>query len=141
MLVLSWLFHDTWFIVEYDNNEIYWAKIAKNFLKNIWYNNKKIFIIENIILATIITKKPENILEEIIKDADLDNLWRNDFFEKSQNLKKEIEKIKNIKLDKISWNTSVLELIKNYSYYTKTQKKEREEKKLENIKILENKIL
>ncbi len=140
LLIISWLFHDTWFIIQYDENEKFWAKIAKNFLENIWYDKWKINIIENIILATIIDKNPNNIYEEIIKDSDLDNLWREDFFEKLENLKKEIELVKNINLDEKSYKKSVLYLIENYNFFTKTQKKQRLEKKQENIEKLKELI-
>jgi hypothetical protein len=46
------------------------------------YPKEKINIVENIILATIVTRQPNNILESIIKDADTDNLGRIDFFDK-----------------------------------------------------------
>jgi HD superfamily phosphodiesterase len=76
ILALAWLFHDTGFVIQYDDNEYIWAKIAKNFLKSILYSEKKIKIIEKLILATNPNyTKPKNILEKIIKDADLDNLW------------------------------------------------------------------
>jgi uncharacterized protein len=67
------------------------------------YSNKKIEIIEKIILATSPNNTPKNILEKIIKDADLDNLGREDFFEKSHSLKKEIEIVKKIKINDPDW--------------------------------------
>jgi hypothetical protein len=42
----------------------------------------KIKIIEELIIATIYTRTPQNILESIIRDADTDNLGRDDFFDK-----------------------------------------------------------
>ena len=30
ILALAWLFHDTWFIIQYDDNENIWAWIARN---------------------------------------------------------------------------------------------------------------
>ena len=89
LLAIASLFHDTWFVIEYDNNEPIWAKIAKNYLNSILYPKEKIDIIENIILATIVSREPTNLLESIIKDADTDNLWREDFFDKWERLKKD----------------------------------------------------
>ena len=84
ILWLAWLFHDTGFIIQYDKNEPIGSKIAQNYLKSILYPQDKIKKIERIILATDPDyKTPSDIYEKIIKDADMDNLWRKDFFEKS----------------------------------------------------------
>lgn len=141
MMSLAWLFHDTWFIIQYDDNEIIWAKIAKNFLRTLLYPEEKIKKIEKIILATRPSyKSPENIYEKIIKDSDLDNLWTNDFFSKWSNLKKEIESIKKIKIKEPLWHHSSLDLLYDHKYYTATQKNERLKQKLENQKKLEKKV-
>ncbi len=138
MLWLAWIFHDTWFIIEYDKNEPIWAKIAKNFLKSNLYPEDKIEKIEEMIMATDPDyKTPKNIYEEIIKDADLDNLWRDDFFQKWNNLKKELETIKKIKIKDPNWHHWSLDLLYGHKYYTKTQESERQNKKEENRKKLE----
>jgi hypothetical protein len=69
------------------------------------YPEEKIKLVERIILATIPEyKTPIDIYEKIIRDADMDNLGRKDFFEKSNSLKREIEIIKNIKIKDPEWN-------------------------------------
>lgn len=130
MMGLAAIFHDTGFIIQYDNNEPIWAKIAENYLKSILYPGDKIKRIEEIILATdpkYLT--PKNIYEEIIKDADMDNLWREDFFDKSNKLKKEIETIKHIKINDPEWKHGLVELLTEHKFYTRTQKEERDRKK------------
>jgi hypothetical protein len=68
------------------------------------YPVDKISIVERLILATKPSyQNPIDIYEKIIKDADLDNLGRKDFFEKGHSLKKEIEIIKNIKIRDPDW--------------------------------------
>jgi len=140
-LWLAGLFHDTWFVIQYDNNEPIWAKIAQNFLKSILYPEEKIKLIERIILATKPSyKTPVDIYEKIIKDADLDNLWREDFFEKWHNLKKEIEVIKNIKIRDPDWNHGSVELLKEHHYETMTQQLERDITKQENLNKMLNEL-
>ncbi len=135
ILALAWLFHDTWFVIQYDKNEPIWAKIAENYLKSILYPEDKIKLIEKIILATDLEyKTPKNIYEQIIKDADMDNLGRKDFFEKWNSLKKEVEIIKDIKIKDPDWLHWSLQLLKEHRYETNTQKIERNNKKLENLK-------
>lgn len=139
ILGFAWLFHDTWFVIQYDQNEEIGARIARNYLQINWITTGKIETIQRLILATKPEyTTPEDILEKIIKDADLDNLWRNDFFEKKDKLKHEIESIKKIKIIEPEWNHASLILMKEYNYYTKTQQRERGKKKEENKKILEN---
>ena len=134
LIWLAWLFHDTGFVIQYDNNEPIWAKIAQNFLKSILYPEEKIKTIERLILATKPNyQNPRDIYEKIIKDADLDNLWRKDFFEKWHSLKKEIEIIKNIKIRDPDWNHWSIDLLKEHHYQTITQKKERDITKQENL--------
>ncbi len=139
ILALAWLFHDTWFTIQYENNEYIWAKIAENYLKSILYPKEKIDKIEKIIEATDPNyKSPIDILEKIIKDSDLDNLWRDDFFIKWDKLKRELETIKKIKIKDPDWHHSSLDFLWNHKYFTKTQKNERGKKKKENEKILKS---
>ena len=137
VLWLAWIFHDTGFIIQYDENEEIWAKIEENYLKSILYDKEKIKLIENIILATSPNyKNPTNIYEKIIKDADMDNLWREDFLEKNNNIKKELEIIKNIKIKEPDWKHGSIQLLKEYNFITQVQKKERDDIKSKNLKIM-----
>lgn len=137
-LCIAALFHDTGFVIQYDNNEPVGAKIATNYLKTILYPEDKIHLIESLILATDPAyKTPANKLEEIIKDADLDNLGREDFFDKAEKLKKEIEVIKKIKIKFPDWHHAGLDLLYDHHFFTQTQKSEREERKALNKTRLE----
>lgn len=140
LLAIASLFHDTGFTVTYDDNESIGAKIARNFLKSAAYPENKIQIIENLILATSPSQEPKTLLEQIIKDADMDNLGRPDFYENSQRIKKEIELIKNIKLKDPQWHHGCLDMIENHVYYTQTQKQERASGLKENKNVLKSKI-
>ena len=137
ILAIATLFHDTWFTIQYDDNEYIWAKIARNYLKSMLYPEDKIKLIENIILSTNVKyENPKNIFEKIIKDADLDNLWRDDFLDKSSDLKRELEAIKNIKIKDPEWKHWSIHFLAKHKYFTKTQKKERNKMKdLNKLKI------
>jgi len=135
MLALAAIFHDTWFVIQYDKNEPIWAKIASNYLKSILYPQNRIKTIERLILATDPDyKTPIDIYEKIIKDADMDNLWRDDFKQKANSLKKELEVIKNIKIKDPEWNHGLIDLLKEHQYKAFTQKIERDSKKNENLR-------
>ncbi|NVP17493.1 HD domain-containing protein [Candidatus Gracilibacteria bacterium] len=135
MLGLAALFHDTGFVIQYDKNEPIGAKIARNYLKGILYPDNKIDLIEKIILATDPAyKEPKNQYEAIIKDADMDNLGRDDFLKKNNDIKKELEIVKKIKIKDPEWRHASVELLKEFKYKTLSQKLERDKKKVENLK-------
>lgn len=135
MMWLAAIFHDVWFVIQYDKNEPIGAKIARNYLKSIMYPEDRIKKIEEIIMATDPDyTTPKDIYEEIIKDSDMDNLWRDDFMEKNNNIKKELEIIKKIKIKDPEWKHASVQLLKQYKYKTLSQKYERDHKKVENLK-------
>ncbi len=139
ILALASLFHDTWFVIQYDNNEYIWAKITRNYLKWILYPEEKIKQIEKLILATDPNyKNPKNILEKIIKDADIDNIWREDFFEKLNNISEELKSIKNIKTKDPNWIHWTIKFLESLKFETETQKNERWKQKEKNLNILKN---
>jgi len=139
LLAIASLFHDTWFIIQYNDNEIFWAQIAENYLKTIIYPKEKIILIRELILATSPKyKDPKNILEKIIKDSDMDNLWRDDFFDKANKIKEEIEAIKKIKIKEPDWHHASLDLLYEHKFLTNTEIQERNNKLEENKKILED---
>ncbi len=140
MLAIASLFHDTGFVIQYEDNEIYGAKIAKNYLKTILYPEDRICIIEKIILATTPEKKPTTLLEKIIKDADMDNLGTDDFFDVSEKLKHERETIKNIKIKDPDWHHAALDVVEGHKFYTGTQIAERTKKLKENIEKLKSEL-
>ena len=141
MMALAGLFHDTGFIVMYDKNEPIWAKIASNYLKSINYDKNKIKLIEQIILATDPDyTNPKNIYEKIIKDADMDNLWRDDFQKTSNDIKKELETVKKIKIKDPEWHHSLVDLLISHKFNTDVQRKERDKKKQENLNKMITKL-
>ncbi|NDK09856.1 HD domain-containing protein [Candidatus Gracilibacteria bacterium] len=140
LLCIASLFHDTGFVIQYDNNENIGAKIAQNFLKTILYPEDKIKIIEHLILATAPEKEPKTLLEKIIKDADMDNLGREDFFDIASKLKHERETIKKIKIRDPDWHHAALDIIQGHSFYTPTQIKERNQKLIENTEELRKQL-
>ena len=141
MMALAGLFHDTGFIVMYDKNEPIWAKIASNYLKSINYDKNKIKLIEQIILATDPDyTNPKNIYEKIIKDADMDNLWRDDFQKRSNDIKKELETVKKIKIKDPEWHHSLVDLLISHKFNTDVQRKERDKKKQENLYKIKKRI-
>lgn len=140
ILAIAGLFHDTGFVIQYDDNEYIGAKIAKNYLRALLYPEERIKVIESLILATSPKAEPKTLLEKIMKDADLDNLGREDFLERWARLKHELEVIKNIRIKDPEWRHASLDLIEGHTFYTSTQIKERDEILKKNMEILREHI-
>jgi len=88
LLKTAAIFHDSGFLFVYKNHEVKSCEIASESLRNVFSEEdiKKVF---GMIMATKIPQTPNTLLEQIICDADLDYLGRNDFEPVSRSLHKE----------------------------------------------------
>ncbi len=141
LLSIAALFHDTGFVIQYEENEKFGAKIAENYLKTILYPEADIAKISDIILATQPGKEPKNLLEKIIKDADMDNLWREDFWDKNEKMKQELETIKRIRINDPEWHHASLDIMEGHTFYTPTEIQERKAMLNSNMEKLKQQLL
>jgi class 3 adenylate cyclase/HD superfamily phosphodiesterase len=132
LLKTAALFHDIGFIEKYKMNEDYSAFICRDVLPNFGYSKKDIEIICNMILSTTIPQCPKTLLEEILCDADLDYLGRDDFYVTAFTLQREWNEY-GIILSLKEWHIQQLRFITNHKYFTKTAIKLREEKKFKHL--------
>ena len=141
LLKTAALFHDAGHIIGYDNHEFYGVQLAKEYLPQFKYNQEEIDQIADLIMATKIPPDPQNILEKIMCDADLDYLGRSDFIPVSNTLYKELKKQDKIG-DINEWNKMQLKFISRHNYFTETALSLREvnkQKQIERIKeLIEN---
>jgi uncharacterized protein len=80
LLLTAAQFHDAGFIVRAVGHEKESCRIAQQVLPDFDYTPEEIEQICNLIKATQLPQSPKNRLEEILADADLDYLGRNDYF-------------------------------------------------------------
>ena len=128
-------FHDIGFIVQYNDHESASVRIAQEALPHFGYNEEQIEIISSMIMATKLPQSPRNLLEEILADADLDNLGREDFDERSHLLRAELETIGITSSDE-DWYNRQLEFIQHHTYFTDAARRLRDALKQQNIKAL-----
>lgn len=133
LLKTAALYHDAGFIEKYFMNEEVAAKIAKKSLADFGYTPQQIKTVCNIIMATRIEAEPTNKLEEIIRDADLDYLGREDFYPIADTLKKELYE-RGLKYNGKQWKKILTDFLERHTYYTKSAKKIRDTQKFEYIK-------
>ena len=137
LLKTAALLHDCGFLKRYNKNESEGCSISKKILPKYDYTNDQIQIICNMIMATAIPQNPQNKLEKILCDADLDYLGGDNFFEIAENLRKELEYHGHVYPDK-DWLNFELNFLKQHSFFTKTQQKERNNQKQIIINKLQN---
>ena len=138
LLKTAALFHDVGHITAYDNHEYHGTVIAREILPEYRYTEEQIENICNIIMSTKLPPAPNNLLEQIICDADLDYLGRIDFIPVSNTLYEELHQQN--KIGSLNdWNKLQLKFISGHQYFTNTARNLREVKKqqqIERIRLL-----
>ena len=125
-------YHDAGFVEQYDSNEPIGARLAEEILPKYGYTEEHIQRIKDLIYVTKIPHAPSNKLEEIICDADLDYLGRDDFHEIADKLRVELREHGKIDSDRL-WDEIQVKFLNAHKYFTKTAIKLRQEKKMKNL--------
>lgn len=127
-------YHDSGFLLVYKGHEEKSCEIATEDLKNV-FSEEDIKKICGMIRATKIPQSPNTLLEQIICDADLDYLGRNDFEPISRNLYDEFISFKIIPEDVI-WDYIQIRFFESHQYFTKTAIEKRNKIKMKHLAIL-----
>ncbi|WP_419868776.1 Pycsar system effector family protein [Chryseobacterium sp. CT-SW4] len=140
-VLLALWFHDTGYTVSPDDHEEKGVEILKEFLKQENVSESYVNDVSRLILATKITHEPENLLEEIVKDADCSHFASHNYNDISDALRKEWE-LTNVRcFTNEEWNEGNLKLLKNkHQYYTQYAKENWDPIKKKNIKKIEKKL-
>lgn len=139
LLLTAVLFHDSGFLKQQKDHERVSCEIAMEHLPKYGYTPADIKRICGMIEATKIPQKPHNLLEELICDADLDYLGRDDFFKVGNGLFEELCMYGIIDSD-YEWNKLQLNFLKKHKYFTRSAKTLRKPKKDEYIKMVKAKL-
>lgn len=139
LLLTAALFHDTGFLKGQKEHEKKSCQIARKHLPEFGYTKEQIKKICGMIMATKIPQNPQNLLEEIICDADLDYLGRDDFFKIGDKLFAELS-VYGILNTEDEWNALQARFLESHNYFTKTALKLRKRKKDKHLKIVKSKI-
>jgi len=134
------LFHDMGQIVQSKGHEEISCNFARELLPQFDYDEQQVEIICSIIMATELPPNPQNLLQRIICDADLDYLGRSDFIPVSDTLFKELSE-QNIITDKNVWNKAQVNFISGHQYFTDFAKNNREVNKQNQIERLKKLIV
>lgn len=130
------LFHDLGFVEVYDGHETVSIRLAHEVLPGFGYSASQIRKVEGLIRCTEVPQHPTTHLQEIMADADLDYLGREDAFLTSQKLQYEWKKFGMISSLR-EWHEKQLAFLKSHKYFTKAAVELREKGKRDNIIQLE----
>jgi PAS domain S-box-containing protein len=124
LLRVAVAYHDCGFIYIYKDHEERGCEIARESLPSFGFSEKQIEIICGMIMATKIPQTPKNKLEEIIGDADLDYLGREDVYPIAQTLFDELKVHANL-TDEKKWDEIQIDFLKIHKYHTNYSLKKR----------------
>jgi len=134
VLIAAWI-HDIGYYKSYDDHETLSKEMAGEFLDG-KLPEPKIEIVLNAIEATRIPQKPQDIVGQILCDADLYYLTTDQFMTRSLLLKKEQEVHAGMVKSENEWKAETLRFVNTHSYFTNFGKYVLAKKKEKNIKKL-----
>lgn len=138
LLRIAVLFHDAGFTIQSEDHENLGCQMVRADLPQFGYSVEQIEMICGMIQATRIPQSPHNILEQIICDADLDYLGRDDYSVISAKLEMEIA-AKKVLTEK-EWLQLQVSFLEQHKYFTRTAKDTREIKKEERLQVLKSRL-
>lgn len=131
LLLIAALFHDTGYIFQYDKNEFIGQQIAEKNMKLFGFDSKEIERVKQIIAVTEVdfslgypVQNPDknDILQKIICDADLLNIGREDFFDQTENLIKEMQ-ARGKSFNRNKWWDTQYKFLINHNYFTSSARR------------------
>ncbi|MFM9911108.1 MAG: Pycsar system effector family protein [Chitinophagaceae bacterium] len=135
LLIAAW-FHDSGFSKgKPENHEAEGQLIASNFLQK---NNAASYIqkVNGCIAATKMPQSPNNLLEQILCDADLSHLGTTDFIGETKSLRRELMKISGVEISKKDWRQNNIQFLQQHTYFTDYAENKLERVKQENLALL-----
>lgn len=113
--------HDVVFDLNAQDNEERSAESAGQLLPSLGYNPQEVQVVQGLIMATKLPTRPANLMEQIICDADLDNLGTEAFFEKDRLLRR--ERGLTAAEHTVDWYMGSLKFLESHRYYTDAAKR------------------
>ena len=133
------LFHDSGFLIQQKDHEKLSCDLVRKYLPDYDYGTTQIEKICGMIMATKIPQQPNNLLEEILADADLDYLGRDDFFIIGDRLYSELSMYGMISNER-DWNLLQIKFLEGHKYFTKTAINTRKEQKEKYLELIKSKV-
>lgn len=117
LLKVAALYHDCGFLFIYDGHEEISCDLARQDLPSFGVDQPQIDRICELIMATKVPQRPNNLLEQIICDADLDYLGQDEFQTISDGLRQEFLEFGIIESNE-EWYARQLKFLEKHQYFT-----------------------
>lgn len=134
LLETAALYHDTGFLRQYHDHESASIAIARETLPDFGYTAAQIELIVGLIAATRVPQQPRTPLQQLMCDADLDLLGREDFIRLNRELYKEVQHYTGRQIPEHDWLTEQLQFLENHHFFTPAAIASRSEGKAENVR-------
>lgn len=138
-LKVAALYHDAGFIDNYHDHEAQGCSLVQQELPGFGFKEEQIESICGMIRATRIPQSPKSHLEQIICDADLDYLGREDFTPIAQRLYEELVSFR-VLAGEDEWNALQVKFLEKHQYFTCYSKENREKHKQAHLALLKTKL-
>jgi len=132
-------YHDAGFVEQYDKNEEIGMRMAREILPKYGYSQDQIDVIDGLIKATEIPQSPNNLLQQIMCDADLDYLGRDDFHDIASLLRRELREHGKIDSDRL-WDEIQVKFLTAHTYFTKSAIRTRQKVKMKHLEEIKEKL-
>ncbi|MBE2198536.1 MAG: phosphohydrolase [Anaerolinea sp.] len=139
MLQVAAAYHDIGFIEAYEGHELVSVRVAQEALPGFGFAEGDVAQIVTLIRATIMPQSPQNLLGEILADADLGVLGRADFFERGEILRQETAVFVEF-VPPLTWDQRQLLFLQQHAYFTPAARKLRVPGKEKHIAMLQERI-
>ncbi len=140
IVLLAALFHDTGYTVNREDHEKFSSEIVEKFLIEQNYPQEKIEKVKSCIVASRIPQQPNDLLEEVVCDADLSHLGKKSFFEKGDLLRVELEQSTGNTYTDFEWLKNSIDIMIGNPFRTKAAKEEYGKQRTENLLKLQKKL-
>jgi uncharacterized protein len=121
-VVTAAYFHDLGFIRQREGHESVSIEFAEEVLPGFGYSQDQVEVIHGIIQATCLPQSPTNLLEMIMADSDLDYLGHDNFWERSDDFRQELENY-GTKFTDEKWYVYQLQFMQSHQYFTESARR------------------
>ena len=134
LVQLGAVYHDIGFTVTTDEHECAGSHIAAEVLPRFGLSLAHVAAVQSMIMATKLPQSPHNLLEQIVADADLDSLGRDDFVPRSHALRRELESRGMPSTDE-QWYERQLAFLEGHRFFTSAARELRDDGEWSNTEL------
>ncbi len=132
LLLTAAYFHDIGYVKQRDGHEAAGVAIIRQVLPGFGFDDEQVEVISRLILATRVPQTPRTLAEQILTDADLDVLGREDLWTRHLDLRAEREAFGSVVTDD-EWYRGQVEFMRRHRYFTASARRLRDAAKRANL--------